>query len=124
MNLKGTIILFTLFAATFLLTIAPAIVGAHAPGSVTLSYNSATQTLTVTVVHQTGSPNSHYIKKVEIKKNGKSADTYNYQSQPDPSEFSYTYNIPAKMGDKLEVTASCSIFGSKTATLIVQKQLS
>jgi hypothetical protein len=121
---KGTATLCAQVAAIFLLLIYPTTVTAHSPGSVTLSYNLTTQILTVTVVHKTNSPSSHYINKVEIKKNGKSIESQNYTNQPDPSEFSYTYKISAKMGDILEVTASCSVYGSKTDKLIVKKQLS
>jgi hypothetical protein len=97
---------------------------ANPPGSVNLSYNLSAQTLTVTIVHKTSSPNSHYINKVAIKQNGKPAGIYTYQNQPDPSEFSYTYKLPAKIGDTVEVTAFCSFFGSKTENLIVKKELS
>jgi len=121
---KSIITLCTLLAAIFCLTIIPMTAKAHPPGSVTLSYSLSAQTLMVTIVHNSSSPNSHYIDKVVVKKNGKPAGSYTYQNQPDPSEFSYTYNLSANIGDVIEVTAFCSSYGTKTATLIVKKQLS
>lgn len=119
---KSIIALCSLLAAIFCLAIIPMSAMAHPPGSVKLSYNLSAQTLTVTIVHNTSSPNSHYINKVTIKKNGNPAESYTYQNQSDPSEFSYTYKLSAKMGDTIEVTASCSVYGKKTAKLILQRQ--
>ena len=121
---KSNIILCTLLAVIFCLTIIPMTAKAHPPESVTLGYNLSSKTLTVTIVHNSSSPNSHYINKVTLKKNGKPAGSYTYQNQPDPSEVIYTYKIPANIGDTFEVTAFCSKFGTKTAILIVKKQLS
>ena len=123
MHSKGIIPLCALFAAILLVTITPAMVKAHAPESVILFYNSASQTLTVTVAHETSSPNTHYIKKIDIKKNGKPLESFSYDNQSDPSEISYSYKIPAKIGDKLEAFVSCSAHGSKSETLIIKKQL-
>lgn len=116
---KGMIIIFTLFAAIMIAAMAPMQASANAPSSVTLSYDGATQTLKVTIVHAVSSPDSHYIKTVEIKKNDNSVETAKYQSQPSPDEFSYTFKVPAKAGDTLEVKAKCNYFGSKSAKLIV-----
>ena len=118
---KSIIALCSLLAAVFLLVIIPVTVKAHPPGSVTLGYNLSSKTLIVTIVHNTSSPNSHYINKVTLKKNGKPAGSYTYQNQPDPLEFSYTYDVSARIGDTIEVTAYCSASGTKTATLIVKK---
>ena len=35
------------------------------------------------------------------------------------SPFTYTYKVEAVQGDKLEVTATCNLSGSKTATITV-----
>jgi hypothetical protein len=58
---------------------------------------------------------------VDIKKNGIAVSTSTYDSQPDPVTFAYTYKISAAQGDTLEVTATCSLSGDKTATLVVGK---
>jgi desulfoferrodoxin (superoxide reductase-like protein) len=96
-------------------------VQAHAPKSVGLDYDLSKQTLTVTIEHWALTPTVHFIEKVEIKKNGKVVKTAEYKSQPAQEEFSYTYTIPAEVGDKFEVTAFCSVHGSTTSTLRVKQ---
>jgi hypothetical protein len=91
------------------------------PQNVNISYNSGSQILTVTITHKSFVTSFHYIKYVEIKKNGNVVSNNTYDGQPDEVTFTYTYKLPAVEGDKLEVTASCSIWGHKTATLVVTK---
>jgi desulfoferrodoxin (superoxide reductase-like protein) len=118
---KVGIILFTLFALLPLLTVSPITAYANPPKDVTLVYNSASQTLEVTIVHESASPTWHYIKKVEIAKNGKSIGVYEYKSQPDKSTFVYSYTAQGAPDEVLEVTATCNIYGSKTVKLTVGK---
>jgi len=92
---------------------------AHAPKDVNLSYDSQSQILTVTMTHKSPFPNTHYIKSVEIKKNGNVVNTYKYENQPDQATFTYSYKVPATAGDTIETKASCSLFGSKTVNLTV-----
>ena len=94
---------------------------ANAPQDVTLSYDSQSQVLIVTITHKSPFPNYHYIKIVEIKKNGIVVSTNKYENQPDQATFTYSYKIPATSGETLEVTASCSLYGSKTTNLTVEK---
>lgn len=115
------IIVFGIFTFFALLTACPIAAYAHTPKEVTLVYNTAAQTLEVTIVHETPSPTWHYIKKVEIKKNGKSVSINDYTSQPDKTKFVYSYTVQAAKGDVLEVIASCNIYGSKTVKLTVDK---
>jgi len=104
----------------FLVAFLPAGVQAHAPQSVDLDYDLAKQTLIVTIDHWAVSTSTHFIEKVEIKKNGKLVEKAEYTSQPSAEEFTYTYSIPAEPGDKFEVKAICSVHGSKTSTLRVK----
>jgi len=94
---------------------------AHAPQDVKLVYDSQSQMLTVTITHKSPFPNYHYIKNVEIKKNGSVIATNNYKNQPDQDTFAYSYKVPAAAGETLEATANCSLFGSRTANLTVGK---
>ena len=94
---------------------------AHAPQDVKLVYNSQSQMLTVTITHKSPFPNYHYINSVEVKKNGNIQITNKYKNQPDQDTFTYSYKVPAAAGETLEVTASCSLFGSKTVNLTVEK---
>jgi len=92
---------------------------AHAPKNVALEYDSASQTLSVAITHPSPFPSWHYIKTVSIKKNGSDVSTNTYENQPDKDTYTYTYKVEAVNGDKLEVTANCSLYGHKTATLTV-----
>ncbi len=100
----------------------PASVMAHPPKGLTAEYDIAAQKLTVRIDHNSFSPTMHYINKVEIKKNAQPAINQTYKSQPEKNPFEYTYEIPAKAGDILEIKASCNIFGSKTVSITVAKQ--
>jgi len=80
----------------------------------TVSYNLETQDIRVTITHPISDPTTHYIYKVELKKNGLIYNTSTYTSQPDPNSFTYTYQVNATIGDTIDVTASCIQGGSKT----------
>ncbi|HUN55031.1 MAG TPA: hypothetical protein VMU29_07750 [Smithella sp.] len=89
------------------------------PKSVDLAYDAMTQTLSVTINHFTLAKSMHYIKLVEIKKNGALLSKNEYTAQPTDSVFTYTYKVQAVKGDILEVTASCNFWGHKTSSLTV-----
>jgi hypothetical protein len=112
------LILITLFVLTYIFA-APQHSFANAPKNVTLEYDAASQTLSVTITHPSSFPSFHYIKTVVIKKNGNEVSNKKYENQPDMATYTYKYNIAAAAGETLEVTATCSIAGSKTATLII-----
>jgi hypothetical protein len=116
---RFTILCFTLTAAMLTLTY-PGVCQAHAPSDLVLTYDQPSQNLQVKIAHKTPWT-SHYLKKVIVKKNGTVVETYEYTGQPDQNEFAYTYKVEAAPGDAIEVTASCNIFGSKTATLTIPK---
>lgn len=92
---------------------------AHTPQGMTLEYDFFAQKLNVTIEHNVGSPNTHYIEQVEIQRNANIFLIQNYTSQPSTSTFTYTYDIPAVAGDLLQATGFCSISGSINAQLAV-----
>jgi len=92
---------------------------ATAPKSVDLIYDMNTQTLSVTIDHHTLFAGMHYIKYVEITKNGTLISKNKYGTQPTGSIFTYTYNIPVERGDVFYVAATCNLWGHKTSTLVV-----
>jgi len=98
--------------------ICPQMSYANAPQDVKLEYNASTQNLAVTITHNSSASGFHYIKDVVIKKNSVILSTEKYDSQP-AGTFTYNYKVPAITGDKLEVTATCNFFGSKTAVITV-----
>jgi hypothetical protein len=117
---SGTLVLFTILAlAAF--SWFPTTASAHPPAEVRLSYDAASSTLTVTITHSTIIPSWHYVKQVDIVKNGTPVSSTRYESQPDRTGSTYTYAVPAAPGDVLEVTCTCNILGSTTARLQVGK---
>ena len=98
----------------------PVTANATPPSDVQLTYNMSDQTLTAIITHASFMPGIHYIKTVEIKKNGQMISTNTYKNQPDKKIFTYSYKIPASSSEEFEVTASCSMYGSKTAKLTVK----
>ena len=99
----------------------PAAVYAHPPKEVSLAYDAQKQVLSVTITHSSFFPSKHYIKSVDISRNGTVVTSVPYTSQPAGDTFTYTYPVPASPGDELSVNASCSIFGSRGAKLAVPK---
>jgi len=93
---------------------------ADAPQDLSLSYDLKTQTLSATITHKSMFTGLHYVKQVQIKKNQEPLETVNYDSQAGKVTFVYTYKVPAKPNDLLEVTAVCNLQGQKTAMLKVQ----
>lgn len=101
------------------LLIFPLSASATSPSDVQLAYTEKEQTLQVTIIHNSFLPNSHYIKQVEIQKNSEKPIVYEYKSQPDKVTFTYTYKLPLKESDRVEVKAICNLYGSRSASLIV-----
>jgi hypothetical protein len=99
----------------------PATASANAPKEVKLTYDVSSRILQATITH-TPPSESHYVQKVEIKKNGEVVTLQEYTSQPSDT-FTYSYKVEAVAGDILEVKASCSRFGSRTAKLTVGKSI-
>jgi len=116
-RLHGGAVVACILMTALLLTLLPAPGVANPPKEVVLSYDQAKHTLEVRITHPSQNPAAHYIKKVELKKNGKASGVTEYQSQPGPETFSYTYPLDAAPGDVIEVKATCSYFGSKTEKL-------
>ncbi len=85
------------------------------PEKLDVKYVYQTQKLLVEITHNSMFKGSHYIKYVEIKKNGSIVSLNTYTSQPTGDTFAYVYSIPAEDGDVFEVTATCSRGDSKTA---------
>jgi hypothetical protein len=108
---------FLMFAAAVFLTLCPGVVIAHSPREVKLDYDLTAQTLKATITH-TGFSDSHYINKVEIRKNGNLVSLQEYKNQPSET-FTYSYKVTAAAGDTVEVKAYCSRFGSKAEKLAV-----
>jgi len=95
----------------------PASGGANSPQEVVLSYDQAQRTLEVRITHASKSPTTHYVEKVEIRRGDKTIAATEYKSQPGQDTFAYVYPVEIGAEDVIEVKATCSILGSKTAKL-------
>jgi len=111
-------IMMLFIVLVFSLVFLPGVVSAHPPKKVTLTYDAAAKVLKVTILHPSFAPSWHYIKTVAVAKNKQALASYPYTSQPG-DEFTYTYEIPVAPGDTLVVTASCSMYGTRTESLTI-----
>ena len=111
-----------LLILSILCCLCPQMSFATSPQDMKLEYDANTQVLTVTITHPSSFPNYHYIKYVEIKKNGVDVMKNSYKNQPAQAIFTYTYKVSAAEYEELEVTATCSVYGSKTVNLTVRKK--
>ena len=93
---------------------------ANNPPSMSLSYNSSTKVLGVTITHNTDNDPNHYIQSVRINVNASTVKTETYTSQPNSGTFTYQYdNITANSGATIEARAECSIAESITRSIVV-----
>ena len=109
-----------LFGFVLLLTLQPATVSAHAPSSMSVSYDFSAQVLSVDIAHTVSDVNTHYIEQVRIEKNSVEVLTRTYTSQNTTSSFSATYALPADHGDVFSVRADCVISGVAIGDVSVQ----
>ena len=116
-RLHGGAVAVCILMTALLLALLPAPGGAHSPKEVVLTYDQAKQTLEVRITHVVSDPAKHFITNVEIRKAGKTISKTEYQSQPEQATFAYVYPVEIGPADVLEVTVTCSIFGSKTEKL-------
>jgi hypothetical protein len=107
------------FVLTIFILVAPGFVAAHAPSSVDLSYNEATDELSVTVTHTGVDGTTHRISEIQVYKNDVLQTSETYSSQTTTSSHSDTFIVAAEPGDVLRVVAICSISGQREGTLTV-----
>jgi len=94
---------------------------AHPPEALDVVTDLEKQTITVNITHNVAYPTAHYIKTVEIKKNGQLLISDPHKDQPSKDKFFYTYQGLIKEGDMIEVKAVCNIYGSRNASVKVTK---
>lgn len=106
----------SILCLAFLVTVLPVL--AHPPSDIVLDYDADSQTLRVTLSHRVSDPATHYVNLIHVSLNGTVA-TYEYESQPTDSQFTYEFLLPARPGDTVEVTADCNLGGSISGSLII-----
>lgn len=96
---------------------------AHPPSNVELDFDSTGTVLTVKSVHPVNNPDRHYIIITVTKLNGTEIikQTLDKQDSKESTEVFYKLNN-LKPGDKIEVTAQCSISGKLKTTLVVPSE--
>jgi hypothetical protein len=100
-------------------TVLPHTALAHPPQDMILEYDLDAELLSVIIIHNSPAPTVHYVNKIEIEQNDELIFSEEYTSQPTTSEYTYTYEIQAVIGDELTVIAYCNIQGSITRSITV-----
>ncbi|HTZ38839.1 MAG TPA: hypothetical protein VMB77_01685 [Syntrophales bacterium] len=111
-KMKSSRVLVILCAVFFALGL-PLVASANSPEKVDAFYNFNTKTLMVKVTHPTKNADKHFVSEVVVKKNGVVVQRAVYNKQ-DGDTPTYSYIMPATVDDVFEITATCSIHGSKT----------
>ncbi|MFA5156715.1 MAG: hypothetical protein WC532_04920 [Candidatus Omnitrophota bacterium] len=94
---------------------------AHPPSKIIISYDPTVGELQALIIHNVSSPESHYIKKIDIGLNGKEIAELEFSRQDNNVTQTLTYFIPnVKPGDTLSVEAYCSISGKLEKEIKVQ----
>jgi hypothetical protein len=78
----------------------------------TLAFDPDTDKISVTITHPVDDPATHYVKEVRVKLNEMVISDPVYKSQPTKDTFTYTYDVNARAGDTIRVTATCVLFGT------------
>ena len=105
----------------FALTVMCGAALATPPDSIGLKFDPVTHILAATVYHPVkGSQSEHFIAKVVVDVNGTVMVTQTFKRQTDTKvqEVSYVL-VDVKEGDKVGLTAVCSLFGTLKQVLVV-----
>ena len=87
---------------------------AHPPSDISAEYDTLEQTIKITVDHSVNYTNKHYINKLEILANrDKKIEQFSTKQISEQSQNYIFKLIDVKMGDTLNITASCNISGKK-----------
>jgi len=94
---------------------------ANPPVSIDVVYDASTQAVLISIVHPVGDLGTHYIFKVEVSVNGKSAKEETLDRQQDLLQQKVRYVIPGiKSKDVISVKAFCNVSGSLAASYQVE----
>jgi len=96
------------------------VASATPPDRIRLNYNDSSGILAIAVHHPTFYPAAHHVAKVAVMLNGSVVLVQQFSRQTNNQELDTQCPVPgAKPGDRLTVTAICSIFGKRTETLVL-----
>ena len=90
---------------------------AHPPTDLKLSYTLETQTLRIEMTHTTSNMVKHYIRRLEISKNGEEPLAITIPKQTTPSGHTEELVFPAKPKDTISVKAYSTEGGIASAEI-------
>jgi hypothetical protein len=110
----------------FILIFALASIYAHPPADIKLSYDKESKILSVTVIHNIKTskipdPNKHFIKKIALNVNGNELIVESISAQQSDEGEKSAYLLNVSQGDRISVSAACSLSGNKTAELQIEE---
>lgn len=109
---------FLVFLSFFMTT---SMVYAHPPSDIKIIFDPNTKMLQAVIIHNTSSPISHYIKKVDVGLNGKEIIEHSISREDNNETQTVSYLIPdVKDGDILSVEGYCSISGKLKKEITVK----
>jgi hypothetical protein len=110
-----------LASVLFALTVLCGAALATPPDSISLKFDPVTHILAATVYHPVkASQSEHFIAKVVVDVNGAVMVTQTFKSQTDTKVQEVSYVLrDVKAGDKVGLTAVCSLFGTLKQVLVV-----
>jgi hypothetical protein len=96
----------------------------HPPSAIDISFDAKKQLLTAVITHDlSGSMvkdlTKHLVKTVTVTVNGNGAIAQNILSQENLTGETVQYKLRLKKGDKVNLVAVCSVFGSTGKDFIV-----
>ena len=113
----------TILFLVLLALIVPVTMQAHPPKDIVAEFDYETKELTVTISHFVDDPVRHYIDKIVVELNDGEIITQKLKVQETKGEQKALYMVTdAAEGDKISVTAYCSIAGKKKITIDVIAQ--
>ena len=90
------------------------------PGSIRVSYNDSTHTLTIAAHHPTFYPAAHHVATITVKLNDSLVTVQRFSGQTNNQGQDTQCVVPkAKPGDRLTATAVCCLFGERTETPVL-----
>jgi hypothetical protein len=96
------------------------VASATPPDRIRLIFNDSSGTLAIAVHHPTFYPAAHHIAKVAVMLNDSVVLVRQFSRQTSNQELDMECPIPGtRPGDRLTVTAICSIFGKRTETFVL-----
>ena len=96
------------------------IASATPPDRIRLNYVDSTGTLTIAVHHPTFYAAAHHVTTIVVMLNDSLVTVQRFSGQTNNQEQDTQCVVPgARPGDRLTVTAVCSLFGKRTETLVL-----